>query len=480
MADLPARRSPSPLTRALTYVRALLPSVARQPPKPPGISVGRVTSNRRASAELEHLGTSPTVHAAVHRRALSIARFPLRVYRGLDPMTAEPVDLKRGGAGWARSLLRLLDRPDPEDIDALFPANPGIIVWAQVIADLVLTGDAYVVPTGSGMSVAGLSRQHPAGAVLERTSAGEFWRFGGDRRLYPRRSIAHIRLLSAAAGGAGELGIGAAAALRSLLSAEQTALEQTAEKIAQGGVDIIVTGKTAQTQAFLKNKANRDQIVAQVTESLGGGGMGRRVYVLSGELEIKDAGFRPVDLQAPELLESTEKKVLQALGVVPIALGAEASTFATAVQQYRAQADMDAALAALLEAGLFRPLARQFALAAGGQWAGRADEVTCRYDLSTHPGNIYARSESINRASKLIDMGWSGEQVAAAEGLDLPPPEGTPKPGSQPAAPGAPQPAQPLGDDEPGGEEPGAGDDRARVVELLRDYGARGYQVSVR
>ena len=183
------------------------------------------------------------------------------------------------------------------------------------------------------------------------------------------------------------------------------------------------------------------------------------------------------------MLAIAERKTLQSLGVVPIALGAEASTFATAIQQYRAQADMDAGLVALIESGLFQPLARQFALASGSpSWARRAAQVTCKYDLSSHPGNIYARSEAIDRAGKLITMGWSPEQAADAEGLELPPPAGvpdaaritnsTPTPGTGPA------PAAPLGDTEPDNAEP-ADPARVAIVDSLRRFAAEGYQIEI-
>ncbi len=444
-----------------------------------GISVGRVARNRTAAAELARLSSSPTVYAAVTRRSLTLARFPIRVYRGLDPKTATPLEPER--VPWVAALLRLLQNPDPADLGALFPARPGTIVWAQVIADLIASGDAYVVPIGSGELIAGLQRVHPVGAVLVSKPDGEYWRFGQGfhARDYPRRSIAHIRMLSASAGPQGEFGIGACQALAPMLDAEEHALRQTAAKIQQGGVDLVVTGKDATTLGFLKSKQNREAIAAQVTEALGGSGTDRRVFVLGGHLDIKDAGFKPADLQSKELLAATERKTLQSLGTVPIALGAEASTFATAVQQYRAQADMDAGIVALLEAALFRPLARQFALNAGGRWAGRADQVTCRFDLSTHPGNIYARSEAIDRAGKLVALGWSAEQASNAEGLDLPAPEGTPaaRPATLQPTPGT-GPA-PLGDTEPDTAEPSTGDDpeRAALVASLRRLRLAGLDV---
>lgn len=476
MSDLPARRPPSTLARAVSYVRALLPSAARTPPPSLGVSSRRVARNHNAAAELARLSTSPTVYAAVTRRSLTLARFPIRVYRGLDPKTAIPLEPER--IPWVAALLRLLQTPDPDDLGALFPARPGVIVWAQVIADLIAAGDAYVVPVGSGELVAGLQRVHPVGASLVTKSDGEYWRFGQGftGRDYPRRSVAHIKMLSASAGADGEFGLGACQALAPMLDAEEYALKQTAAKIQQGGVDLVVTGKDATTLGFLKSKSNREAIAEQVSEALSGGGSDRRVFVLGGHLDIKDAGFKPADLQSKELLAATERKTLQSLGTVPIALGAEASTFATAVQQYRAQADMDAGIVALLESALFRPLAQQFARNAGGRWSGRADQVTCRFDLSTHPGNIYARSEAIDRVGKLVALGWSAEQAAAAEGLDLPAPEGqasappaqsTPTPGTGPA---------PLGDVEPSTPEPATGDDpeRAAIVEGLRRLGRHG------
>jgi hypothetical protein len=159
---------------------------------------------------------------------------------------------------------------------------------------------------------------------------------------------------------------------------------------------------------------------------------------------------------------------LAALGVVPVAVGSDAGTYATAVQQYRTQAELDEQIASIVEAALLRPLARHFARQSGQpRTMVRADEFTARFDLSTHPGYAYLRTEQINRVSALVKLGWSPLQAAEAEGLDLPDPEGEPDQSSDPLPDNGP--GSPVGDQAgPRLVElfPGRGDTNATLIDI--------------
>lgn len=420
-------------------------------PARPGISTGRVASAREAEDDLSAMAKSPTIFAAVNKRAFSLATYPVAVYFGFNKGGDKADALDPDKVSWVADLLRLLQTPDAGDAEGVFPVEPGPHLLAQLIADYLLAGIAYVamLQTPDGVIV-GLYRLHPRHVTLERNVSGMGDEFvyrpiTGLPRRYPRRSVACIRGLSWQSGGMAEMGVGAGQPLKPLIEAEWTALQQTASVVGQGGADVLVTGNDPQTNAFLSNKTNRDEVAKLATTALAGGvDGGRRVMVLPGNLKMEDTGLKPADMKAPELMAAAKTAELAALGCTPIAIGGDASTFATAVQQYRVQAELDEALAKVFEDALLRPLARHFARMAGGKWAMKADRVTCRIDLSGHPGYTFQRTEAINRMVALVGLGWGAAQAAEAEGVEMPVPEGPPRATTTPAPSGAPN--GPVGD----------------------------------
>ena len=461
--------------------------ILRQRPREPGITTGRVAGVPRGEQDLSAMATSPTTYAAINARALSLVTYPIRVYSGfgIGGKRPELVDPER--RPWAADLLRLLQTPDIADLaeDALFPQKPGESMLAQVIADLLMTGNAFVPGIeGAGGRVVGLDRLHPRSTWLERRGGVGSWLYkpgsGARPERYKLRSVAHLRLLSWQASGAGLMGTGAGASLAPLVAAESAALRQTAQVVEQGGADIALVGKDAQTVNWLKNKQNREKVVSDATTAMRSAD-GRRVFAIGGNFDLQKAGFDPADLKAPELLSAARVAELMALGCTPVLVGSESSTYSTAVQQMRVQYLHDLALAYTLEIFLLRPLARRFARCAGGRQALRSERVTCRIDLSGHPGAAYLRTDAMTRMEKLVGMGWSPGQAAESEGLDLPEPEGPPRTrGADEGKADPNKPRRPVGDAENDPDYPGDGEEPAEpspriadmpVSEWLREQG---------
>lgn len=395
----------------------------RSPPNRPGITSGKATLPR-AEEDLHALATSPTVFAGITRLALGMTVYPIRCYRGfsMGGRRAEPLDPEL--VPWVAKFLRLLQHPDPASADQLFP-EAGETLIAQIVADLRLTGNFFVAPWLSmDGDIVGLRRLHPQCCSIDTAKDLIIYRNGSEVREYPRRSVAHGHLLSWQRNGQGEMGTGAGTSLAPLVDAEATALRQTAAMVRQGGADLVVQGKGAAGMTFMRNPENRQKTVRDLTTAITAEN-GRRIMALSDELELKDSGLKPADLQAPAMLGAARGNQLVAIGVVPVAVGMESGTYATAVQQYRSQAEQDEGLASVIESALLRPLARHFARRQGGHWALRLDEVTARIDLSSHPGYAYLRTDAIGRMEKLQRMGWTAKQAGEIEGMDLPAPEGT-------------------------------------------------------
>ena len=350
---------------------------------------------------------------------------------------------------------------------------PGEYLQAQVFADLMLIGVAWIIPTvNEAGDIIGLARFHPRMVSIVRRDGEEYVECrttSGQVLVYRYRDVFHLRLLSWQSSGQGLMGTGAGECLRPVVAAERAALLQTADVVGQGGADILVTAKTQASGAFLQNPDNRETLLGNLVKAIKGD-RGRRIFIVPSDIELKDAGLKPADIRAPELMPAARDMQLLALGCTPTAVGVAGANYATAVQQARTQTQMDEELQDVYAAGFLRPLARRFARQAGGRASLKAAEVYCCIDLSTSPGYTYVRTEAVNRAAKFMDMGWSAEQAVAMEGIEAPKPLGTPKAGKLGAdAPGPAvgdvkdTPRQPVGD---GGEGDPSADPNGRQLSL--------------
>ena len=196
MADLPALpgarwvpfsqrqvRDPAPrpswVARAwstvTTWVRSVgtpTPASRLTPPKP-GITAGRVASSPLAEQDLAAMGSSPTVYAAVTRRAYSFGCYPKRVTLGL-PRPGAPAKELGTETPWVAALYRLLETPDPSDTEALAPV-PGEYLQAQAFADLMLIGVAWIIPTVTEKGdIVGLTRFHPRMVTIIRRDGEDY------------------------------------------------------------------------------------------------------------------------------------------------------------------------------------------------------------------------------------------------------------------------------------------------------------------
>lgn len=429
-------RAVSAVTRAVNLTLATM-GVGTKPPSSPGASFAVVARKASAQDDLSAIARSPAVYAAVNRRAQSFATFPIRVYEGygIGDIRTEPLDPDK--VEWVASFLRTLELPAPGDLGQLFPTMPGEGLIGQLVADLLTVGNAYVIPTASpdGKRVVSLMRAHPLEMQLE--AGGRRWRRqvqgGGPVEFYDRNAISHIRLVSWEAGGMGAMGTGAGSPLGQIIRGEAMALEKSADVIAQGGADLVVTGKTPEGIAYMRNAASRQKTVQDIGVALEARD-GQRVIGIAGDVELTPIGLTPADIKAPEFLAAAKNAELMTLGVVPIAVGSEASTYAGGVIQMRVQLDNDEGIAALFEAYFLRPLAQSFARTVGKD--PNPSRFTARFDLSQHPGAAAVRSEALARMSLWIGMGWTPEQAAGIEGLDVPKPLGAP-PSKPPPSPTA-------------------------------------------
>jgi hypothetical protein len=410
----------------LAVVATALSAALRTSPPRPGISSGRVATQPLAESDLAALATSPTVYGAITRRALSLANYPVVVYRGFS-LAGGKLERLDPSRPWVAAFYRLLQRPDPTTRFSLAPLS-----WerlcAQIIADLIQIGSFIVLPTvGESGYISGLTRLHPGSCAIERLNGVDELVYveGNERRRYPLDQVFIGALLSWQRNGRQAFGVGAGTPMRYLTRAEGVAIEQTANMIEQGGADLRIVGKGATGKNFMANKENREKALDAVIQAIKGPN-GRRVIAVSDDIEINDGGLKPTDLRAPELHTAARQAALVATGTCAAWVGIDAGTYANAAMQFRVQADADEGICSVVEAGLLRPLAQHFARVAGGRDGAADEQITSRQDLSQHPGYAQLRTESIARVKSLVhDMGYTVDQAKEIEGFgDWASPEG--------------------------------------------------------
>lgn len=476
IVTLPATRAPSALARLGVWVRGLgvglwgaRPADLTQSPAEYGASVRLFTAARPAGEDMALYAESPSVYAAVATRAQALARYPLVCAMGAPGSTPRRLDPER--TPWAAALLRMLAEPGVDDVDALFPETTGEGLIVQLITDLLTAGVAYVRPVTTGelpaANVIGLVRLHPAEVSPTWQDGQRGWlhrpRTMALPTWYASGSLAVIRMASIGLGIDAWRPVGPLEPLRRLLQAEIAALTATKTKAEQGGPDIVVSPADRQMANFLASKEGREKTASEIGQVLSVEG-GRRVIVLSGGLNMAAADFTPADLQGAETQAAAQRAAWASIGITPATLGGDASSYATAAIQQRAQYALDEAAASLLECYLLRPLARHFAARSTGMAARRADQATCYLDLSQHPGAIAIRSEALTRMQTWVALGWSAQQAADIEGLSVPPPAGPPVQVQSFGAP--PAPPQPS----PAPSEPREPVGGAGASDAARDY----------
>lgn len=409
-----AWRSVTTFTRALAPARRL------------GLSSRSRVINQAAAAQLHLMTESPAVYAALWYRCAGLQVYPLDVLQ-VTPGGASKKPIDPGREPWAAAFLLLLQRPDPADVDRVFPRTPGELLLAQVLADLLMTGTAYVrFQEGEGRRIVGLARLHPAVTALEVVKGQRRYRYRpslGDEQLFRDEEVCVLQTLSWETDLRSEQGVGAAEPLENITRAEVAALKRTSTAILQGGVDLMIEATNEAGSALLMDPVQRKELVDGTVEALGKDG--QRVLALGGPFKLNEIGLKPSDLRGAETQAAARSAQLMALGVAPVIVGSDPGGYATAAAQLRVQLMSDFQLATWMEVCLLRPLAQAFAAREGGaRWAGQTSQITCAYNLRTHPGALAAETEAIARAKDLMIMGWSNVQAAQAQGLDLPPPEG--------------------------------------------------------
>ena len=330
----------------------------------------------------------PFVRACVESIASDLTKLPIRVIKGRGA-DAEVIE--------DHPLLALLDRPSSR--------VSGVVFRRQLITDMVLTGNAYVLIAGAPEPAAML-RLHPERVRIIPAPDGqpmayEYDGYGSMIR-YEFDQVLHIRQTSWAASPTMLYGTGAIQALNNDLKTDQAASKLAAES-ASTGLPTGILSPSEEGDRWTKNQ------IAQLRE-----GFERQLRSKSGTV-ILGAGIdytqmsqtlRDMEYQATR--EHVIRSILAAMGVPPVIVGLPNANYATAQAQRRQFAESQQARASLIDSELTR-LARMFP---------DSEDVRVFHDFADVDALQESRTERVNRVQTWWFMGLSVEDAAALEGFE--------------------------------------------------------------
>ena len=252
-------------------------------------------------------------HAAVSRAAQDLASLPLRL---IDGKGTEAVIIDQSPA------IDLLNQPNTYTDGALFRE--------QLLTDLILTGNCYVLIVGPLSAPVSLFRLHPKSVRIVTTPQqgikGYEYTSDGQSVLYEPERVRHSRNASWADGPAGELyGTGAIESLAREINADINAQKLASNASAQGRPDVLLSPRD---EADIWGRERRREILdAYRNMSSRGGAM-----VLSGQIDVTELKLSPRDMEFAQSRTMARESISAVIGVPSTVLGLPDANYATARQ----------------------------------------------------------------------------------------------------------------------------------------------------
>ena len=330
----------------------------------------------------------PFVRACVESIASDLTKLPIRVIKGRGA-DAEVIE--------DHPLLALLDRPSSR--------VSGVVFRRQLITDLVLTGNAYVLIAGAPEPAAML-RLHPERVRIIPAPDGqpmayEYDGYGSMVR-YDFDQVLHIRQTSWAASPTMLYGTGAIQALNNDLKTDQAASKLAAES-ASTGLPTGILSPSEEGDRWTKNQITqlREGFERQLRSKSG-------TVILGAGIDYTQMSQSLRDMEYQATREHVIRSILAAMGVPPVIVGLPNANYATAQAQRRQFAESQQARASLIDSELTR-LARMFP---------DSEDVRVFHDFADVDALQESRTERVNRVQTWWFMGLSVEDAAALEGFE--------------------------------------------------------------
>ena len=346
-------------------------------------------------------------HAGVSRCASDLAALPLRVISG----TGQDSQIVKDGP-----FVDLLEQPNSSMDSFLF--------IEQLLVDLILAGNCYILLLGPKEQPISIVRLHPAEMRIITTATGGLQyehNSDGDIVVYPDDRVIHGRNASWQTGPAGLYGTGATEPLQKELVGDLNAQKLASDASARGRPDVIMSPSQ---EADIWGKERRREILAAYNGLTKEGG----ALVLSGQVKLDELKLTPRDMEYEKVRIFTRESLGAVLGIPNSVLGSPSANFATArqqAQQYWAnQKKRGRRIAAL-----FTKIAKRF----NPDWH-------CEFDFSGVSDLSDLRNSQLDRITKHIANGVSPSVAYAFEGMsEIEFAEQTPDPAEQTPDPADPE-----------------------------------------
>lgn len=276
-------------------------------------SVGGVKPTFDQGSALLAYGVHAYTNAAVSRISADLAALPLKLFKGKG---ANKVLIEE------HPVLELINSPSSD--------MSGYLFRAQIITDLLLSGNCYILLLGQTEKPVSIIRLHPdetrvvtdekVGLVAyEHSSSGSVVQYPPDR-------VLHGKNISYAKGAQQVYGCGATEALSREIDADLNSQKLASEASSKGRPDILIYPKE---EGDIWPSEMRRQILDNYTKMAKQGG----AMVLSGQCNIQELKLSPREMEFEASRRMARESISALLGCPPTVLGLPSANFATARQQ---------------------------------------------------------------------------------------------------------------------------------------------------
>ena len=331
-------------------------------------------------------GKHAYTHACVTRASQDIASLPIKLLSGKGEQQTE-ID--------ESPVLDLFEQPSTN--------TDGYLFKEQLIVDLMMTGNCYILIVGDLSRPTSLYRLHPENVRIipdpVKMIQGYEYNDGGSTAVYPVDRVIHTRSASWDINSNGELyGSGLVEALNEEITADINAQRMASSVSKQGRPDVLLSPADPADIWDRRRRQEITQAYKAMTES--GGAM-----ALSGQIKVETLSLSPRDLEFQSLRTMVRENISAVCGVPSTVLGLPDANYATARQATITYWEIQQKRAKKIEQAMTR-IARLV-----------DPSYSVQIDFSGIDALQAIRTEKLERIVRHIENGMSASEAYAYEGL---------------------------------------------------------------
>ena len=331
-------------------------------------------------------GKHAYTHACVTRAAQDIASLPVKLLSGTGEQQTE-IDQS--------PVLDLFEQPSTN--------TDGYLFKEQLIVDLMMTGNSYILIVGDLNKPTSLYRLHPENVRIipdpVKMIQGYEYNDGGSSVVYPVERIIHTRNASWDINSNGELyGSGLVEALNEEITADINAQRMASSVSKQGRPDVLLSPADPADIWDRRRRQEITQAYQAMTEK--GGAM-----ALSGQIKVETLNLSPRDLEFSALRTMVRENISAVCGVPSTVLGLPDANYATARQATITYWEIQSKRSIKLEQAMTR-IAKLF-----------DPQLSIQIDFSGIDALQDIRTEKLNRIVIHMENGMTASEAYAYEGL---------------------------------------------------------------